>query len=147
MVMLLLAIRTFSRAIRIGWQDPAFKLLVIVASVALAFGTYFFHVIEGWTILDSLYFCVITLATVGYGDFTPKTTGGKIFDMFYVFIGIGLLVTLFTRIADALMKAQKQNIEKIKKTEKLGKLEKLASLPLAKKLEKIEKINFQRKVE
>jgi voltage-gated potassium channel len=146
--MLLLTIRMFSRAIRIGWQDPAFKLLVLIAAGALAIGTYFFHLFEGWSILDSLYFCVITLATVGYGDFTPKTDAGKIFDMFYVFIGIGLLVTLFTRIADALLKAQKQNIKKVensRKLEKLGKLEKLASLSLAKKLEKIEKINFTEK--
>jgi hypothetical protein len=38
-------------------------------------------------LLDSLYFSVITLATVAYGDFSPYTMAGKIFTVFYIFIG------------------------------------------------------------
>lgn len=40
--------------------------------------TAFYHFAEGWTWLDSIYFSIVTLATVGYGDLAPKTTGGKI---------------------------------------------------------------------
>lgn len=79
MLSLLLTIRQFSRAIRYAWQDPAFQLLALVTGGVLALGTIFYHWVEGWRWLDSLYFCVITLAMVGYGDFSPKTDLGKLF--------------------------------------------------------------------
>ncbi len=57
-------------------------------------GATFYHFVEGWNWLNSIYFTVITLATVGYGDLTPKTDAGKVFTIFYVFIGIGVFVTI-----------------------------------------------------
>ena len=64
----------------------------------LALGTFIFHWLEGWSYLDSLYFCVISLATVGYGDLTPTTPLAKIFTMIYIINGIGILLALFDRI-------------------------------------------------
>jgi hypothetical protein len=57
----------------------------------LLLGTLFYWRQEGWTLLDAFYFSVITLATVGYGDFTPRTTLGKLFTVGYVLVGVGLL--------------------------------------------------------
>ncbi len=34
---------------------------------------------EDWTIIEALYFCVVTLTTVGYGDLHPTTAGTQIF--------------------------------------------------------------------
>ena len=45
---------------------------LIVGALALS-------VIEGWGPSDSLYFCVTTLTTVGYGDLAPKSATGKLF--------------------------------------------------------------------
>lgn len=56
------------------------------------FGTYFYTHVEHWKLLDSFYFTVTTLATVGYGDLTPKTDIGKIFTIMYIMIGVGLLL-------------------------------------------------------
>lgn len=109
----LLTIQQFWRAVRHAWQDPAFQFLALVASLVLGAGTLFYHFVEGWRWLDSLYFCVITLATVGYGDFSPKTDPGKIFTMFYVFTGIGLMVAVFTRLAEALIETQRKQLEKL----------------------------------
>jgi len=40
---------------------------------AMACGAIGFHLIEGWSILDSLYAAAQTVTTVGYGDVTPAT--------------------------------------------------------------------------
>ena len=37
-----------------------------------------------------VYFCVVTMSTVGYGDFSPETALGKVYTIFYLFIGIGI---------------------------------------------------------
>ena len=37
-------------------------------------GVIGFSVIEGWTILDSVYYLVATFTTVGYGDIAPKVS-------------------------------------------------------------------------
>lgn len=60
--------------------------------VYIALGGIFYHLVEKWSWLDSFYFSVITVATVGYGDFSPHTSAGKIFTMLYVFFGIALFV-------------------------------------------------------
>jgi len=113
MIAFLLTIRQFGRAVRFAWRDPAFQFLTVITGIVLVLGTLFYHWVEGWRWLDSLYFCVMTLATVGYGDFTPKTDPGKIFAIFYVFIGIGLLVAVFTRLAEALIAAQRERFERL----------------------------------
>lgn len=58
----------------------------------LIIGTIFYHELEGWSWIDSLYFSVITLTTIGFGDFAPQTTGGKIFTMIYIVVGLGMIL-------------------------------------------------------
>jgi voltage-gated potassium channel len=57
----------------------------------LILGTLFYTRVEGWRPLDSLYFTVVTLTTVGFGDLAPRTDAGKVFTMVYIVVGIGLL--------------------------------------------------------
>lgn len=69
---------------------------VLVALVSLS--TVFFHLVEKWDWLDSYYFTIVTIATVGYGDFTPKTDIGKIAATLLIVIGIGLFGTFASLI-------------------------------------------------
>ncbi len=68
------------------------------AAGTLLLGMIVFHWLEGWSYLDALYFSVITLATIGYGDFTPTTPIARVFTMFYAVNGIVILLALFDRI-------------------------------------------------
>lgn len=79
-------------------QDRDSRPALIYALLTLLLGTLFYHWVEGWSYLDSIYFCVVSLGTVGYGDFTPKTPIGKIFTIVYLVNGIVILLALFDRI-------------------------------------------------
>lgn len=79
-------------------EDKDSRPILIWAGLTLLFGTFAYHRLEGWSYLDSLYFSVISLATVGYGDLTPTTPLARAFTIFYVLNGIGILVSVFDRI-------------------------------------------------
>ena len=64
----------------------------------LVAGVIIYHRLEGWSYLDALYFCVVSLATVGYGDPTPTTPLARLFTIIYLINGIGILLALFDRI-------------------------------------------------
>ena len=78
--------------------DKQSRSVFIWAASALLIGTMTYHYLEGWSLLDALYFSVITLATVGYGDLTPTTPIAKIFTIVYVINGLSILLALFDRI-------------------------------------------------
>ncbi len=69
------------------------KKILFVLLTVLMIGAVFYHIVEDLSWLDSIYFCVVTLATVGYGDITPQTDVGKIFTIFYILIGVGIIAS------------------------------------------------------
>jgi hypothetical protein len=77
----------------------------------LATGTVFYTLVEGWTPLDALYFSVISLATVGYGDITPTTDIGKVFTIFFVLAGVGVLVLFVSEVARQTITRTEQRVE------------------------------------
>jgi voltage-gated potassium channel len=99
MLNLILLVRRFFRAFFRSLKDPQFHALTLLIVTLLGSGTLFYHSVEHWSVLDSFYFTVVTLATVGYGDFTPQTTLGKIFTVLYIFVGVGTLLSFITVVA------------------------------------------------
>ncbi|HUD11210.1 MAG TPA: potassium channel family protein [Candidatus Saccharimonadia bacterium] len=70
-----------------------YRLTAGLSLSVLIIGAVFFHIVERLSWINAFYFCTVTLTTVGYGDIVPKTNAGKIFDMFYILVGIGIIAT------------------------------------------------------
>lgn len=79
-------------------KDDEYRDLLLTTAVTLGVGTIVYHLVEGWSWIDSLYFSIITLTTIGYGDFSPKTDGGKVFTIFYIIVGIGIILSFINTI-------------------------------------------------
>lgn len=75
-----------------------FIAISIATAITLFIGVVMMRYLEGLGTLDALYFSVVSLTTVGYGDFTPETVGGKIFVMGYLLVGIGIVAALLNNI-------------------------------------------------
>ncbi|MCU0496748.1 MAG: NAD-binding protein [Anaerolineae bacterium] len=56
--------------------------------ILVPLGVLGFMVLEGLSILDSLWLTVITLATIGYGDIYAKTDAGRIFTILLIITGL-----------------------------------------------------------
>ncbi|WP_233569886.1 potassium channel family protein [Falsibacillus albus] len=83
-----------------------------VFSMALAsillFG-FAIHMIEPKTFptfFDGVWWAIITASTVGYGDYTPHTTYGRITGMLLILLGAGFLSTYFVTLAAATVNTQ-----------------------------------------
>lgn len=79
-------------------KDKEYRDLLLTTSIVVGLGASIYHYLEGWTWIDCFYFSVITLTTIGYGDFTPQTDGGKLFTIFYILIGIGIILSFISAV-------------------------------------------------
>ena len=89
----------FGRIVRRGWVDREFRGILYLVTVVVGSGTVFYRFVEDWGWIDSVYFTVITLTTVGYGDLAPTSGPSKLFTVFLVLVGIGVIVAFVERIA------------------------------------------------
>ena len=87
-------------------RNPEFRALLILYGILLAIGTTFYARVEGWRVLDAMYFCVVTLATVGFGDLAPRTSLGKVFTIMYVMIGTGVFVGVAAEFAITILRRE-----------------------------------------
>lgn len=89
-----------------------FWVLLSLPVLIVIIGTAGMMAIEHLSLLDALYYTVVTIATVGYGDITPVTTGGKIFSIFLIIIGIGTFLTILTNIAERLLHRRQRDMHR-----------------------------------
>lgn len=114
----LVAFRHLWRAIRMGWTDPEFRVMLSSALALIGLGVLFYSRVEGWSVLDSFYFVIITMTTVGYGDFSPVTAAGKLATVVFILVGIGLFMAFLSRIASLATASAAQARKKKKKKNK-----------------------------
>ena len=105
MIGLVLVFGEFFRAVRRAIRSPRTHALIVTTAIVVAAGSGFYMIVEGWSLIDAVYFSIVTLATIGYGDLTPTTDLAKLFTIFYVLIGIGLIASTVATIANATVQA------------------------------------------
>jgi len=73
--------------------------------------------LEGWSIADCIYYSVILLTTVGYGDLSPKHTLSRLVSCVFVIVGLTLVASQLGDCLDQLVqmevKAQKSLIQRV----------------------------------
>ena len=79
-------------------KDTHSRGVLVYAGVTIVIGAIAFQQVEGWSFLNSIYFMVITMTTIGYGDITPALPWGKILTIFFGLNGIVVLLSLYDRI-------------------------------------------------
>ena len=65
---------------------------LIVLVIVMSSGILGYVLIEGATLFDAFYMVVITLSTVGYGETWELSLAGRIFSVFLILIGMGVLI-------------------------------------------------------
>ena len=103
--------------------------LIITAGLVILVGTIVMYNIESKvpnaqikTYLDSLWWCVSTVTTVGYGDMVPVSNLGRIVAMFYMFFGISMISLLFFVITNTVYKRRYDKVEIEKREQQLNQL-------------------------
>lgn len=102
------ALRRLSMGIRTAFRDDRVKGILAFTTALVLWASVFYHYVEGWGWIDSVYFSVVTISTVGFGDFSPETSAGKIFTIFYIIVGLGVFVTAVSTIADSILSQERE---------------------------------------
>ncbi|XP_046355822.1 potassium channel subfamily K member 10-like [Haliotis rufescens] len=115
-------------------------VLIIVLGLALMFGlpSFVFHIVEGWDIMEALYFCFTTLSTIGFGDYIigiheKKISAGPARDAYeiaayvWILLGLSYLSLVIKYITDVLVQnASKMERKTLKRFEnEIGRLDEL----------------------
>ena len=80
-------------------RENLFRLMGVIVALVLigAAGLTYFE--EDRPFLDALWWAIVTLTTVGFGDISPVSLGGRVIGVVLMFFGIGVLGTFTATIA------------------------------------------------
>src|ERR1041385_1315506 len=82
------------------------RLILLAVLGVIVLGTVVFHLLEGWSILDSLYVTAQTVTTVGFGDFTPRTNGRRAFAAVFMMVSVGVVLYALTTTVQAIVHSE-----------------------------------------
>lgn len=82
------------------------RLGIAAVGLLIATGTIVFHILEGWSIVDSLYLTAQTVTTVGFGDLAPRTTRGRIFASVFMLLSVGIVLYALTSTVQSIVQSE-----------------------------------------
>jgi len=95
--------------------SPAVKNLVLSILCLIFVSATFYHYIESWSWIDSIYVTILTITTVGHSALIPSSTISKIYTSVIAFIGIAMVLTLFGIVSSHYVNIVTNEKKKIKK--------------------------------
>lgn len=86
-------------------------VLLLVAYLLFGVAIYWYNrdnftAIETHPVVDALYFCIVTMCTIGYGDITPNSTATKMFSIMFVLVGFGFIDILLSGMVSYVLDLQ-----------------------------------------
>lgn len=72
--------------------------------IIITIGSLFYYTVEEWSWINAIYFTVATVTTIGYGDIVPITSAGKIFTIFFAFLGVSMVLYFFSMLGKYVFK-------------------------------------------
>ncbi|SLN53369.1 voltage-gated potassium channel [Pseudoruegeria aquimaris] len=105
------SLREVLRAIAAALSDGRVRSVLALTAAIVIWASIVYRFVEGWSWLDSVYFSVVAVSTVGFGDLSPETAFGKIFTIGYLVVGLGVFVAMVSTIADAILTQYRKDRE------------------------------------
>ena len=93
-----------------------FKYMLYITGISILLGTITVHYFEDYSYFDSFWWAIVTITTVGYGDLTPVTTGGRIIAIALMCVGIGLFSTFASTMTSFFLYENKNSYTDYKHT-------------------------------
>lgn len=98
-------------------RNEATIVIVATLTAIVSLGTVFFHFVEGWSWVDSYFFTVVTLSTVGYGQLVPVTAIGKIATTVFIFVGLGIFAAAIQQFSKVTVQRRLEARRKLRETQ------------------------------
>ncbi|XP_062078832.1 two-pore potassium channel 1-like isoform X2 [Humulus lupulus] len=113
---------------------PSFRKVIIFLLFYFGLGTTCFYLFRDQLkgkktngVLDAIYFCIVTMTTVGYGDIVPNSKASKLLACVFVFTGMALVCLTLSKAANYLVEKQEllvvKALNKSKNTNQLQAIE------------------------
>jgi voltage-gated potassium channel len=79
------------------------RIIFLLLGIHAVIASIGFHVIEGWSWSDAIYMVVTTITTIGYREVHELSPAGRMFNLYVIIVGVGLVFLAIGALASALL--------------------------------------------
>ncbi|KAJ7636869.1 hypothetical protein FB45DRAFT_907554 [Roridomyces roridus] len=100
-------------------------IVVILLLCYIALGSLIFSIILHLNFIDAMYFSLVTIETIGFGDITPPTTGARVFTCIYAAFGILMIALAVGLMRDTVLEGlevgYRKRVQAMRQRRKIGR--------------------------